>query len=75
MAIVDLAPGSPPDEGSSRDTRGRLHEGGGEMVRSVSVIAVARLGEARLGLTMAVDDRVRERTRAPRRPAGAETSS
>jgi hypothetical protein len=41
------------------------------MVRRVSAIAVARLGEARLGLTMVVDDCRRLRARYARLTARA----
>jgi hypothetical protein len=75
MAIADPAPGLSPDEGSRRDTRGRIHGGGGEMVGRVSWIAVARLKETRLGLTMVADDCSREPARNPRLTARAETSS
>jgi hypothetical protein len=74
MAIAGLAPGLSPNEGSRRDTRGRLQLGGGEMVRRASMIAVARLGETRLGLTMIVD-RSRLLARDARLTARAETSS
>jgi hypothetical protein len=71
MAIADLAPRPSPAEGSRRDTRGSLHTGSGEMVRRVSAIAVARLEEARLGLTMVVDDCRRLRARYARLTARA----
>jgi hypothetical protein len=74
MAIADGAPGPSPDEGSRRDTRGRIHAGGGAMVRRLSSIAVARPLGARLGL---IFDRGLElaRVRSPRRKPGASTSS
>jgi hypothetical protein len=74
MAIADGAPGPSPDEGSRRDTRGRILAGGGAMVRRLSLIAVARPPGARLGL---IFDRGLElaRVRSPRRKPGAATSS
>jgi hypothetical protein len=66
MAITDDSPSLSPNEDSRRDTRGRVHGGGGEMVRRAFWIAVARLREARLGLTMVADDASRHRARDPR---------
>src|SRR3954466_3917767 len=74
MAIANGAPGPSPDEGSRRDTRGRIRGGGGAMVRRLSLIAVARRVRARLGLVFDREFGV-ARARSPRRKPGASTSS